>query len=99
MMQRKNLSQLSDALIAIPNKKEMEKFLVGILTPQELIDIPQRLQIVKLLKKGTPQRVIADKLKVGIATVTRGSREIQKGSFDLLWQNKDKLKKKERTMN
>lgn len=59
----------------------MENFLDGILTPQELEEIPVRLQIVKLLKKGIPQHEIAQKLGVGVATVTRGSKEITKGRF------------------
>jgi TrpR family trp operon transcriptional repressor len=63
------------------NTKEIEKFLKAILTPKELDEIPKRLQIVKMLKKGLPQREIVEKLGVGVATVTRGSKEIQKGSF------------------
>jgi len=68
----------------------MVNFLYGILTPQELEEIPVRLQIVKLLKKGTPQHEIAQKLGVGVATVTRGSKEIAKGRFSSItekgWQ-------------
>jgi TrpR family transcriptional regulator, trp operon repressor len=61
---------------------EIEDFLKGILTIQELDEIPQRLQIVKMLKKGIPQREIAASLGVGISTVTRGSTEIKKGRFE-----------------
>jgi len=53
----------------------------AILTPQELEAIPKRLEIVKMLKQGVSQREIADKLGLGIATVTRGSRELKKGNF------------------
>lgn len=59
----------------------MENFLYGILTPQELEEISVRLQIVKMLKKGIPQHDIAEKLGIGVATVTRGSKEIAKGRF------------------
>jgi TrpR family trp operon transcriptional repressor len=34
-----------------------------------------------MLKKGVPQRNIAQQLGVGIATVTRGAREIKMGRF------------------
>lgn len=68
----------------------MADFLYGILTPQELDEIPTRLQIVKLLKKGVPQHEIAKLLKIGVATVTRGSKEIVKGRFKTItssgWQ-------------
>ena len=59
----------------------MENLLLGILTPKELAEIPQRLQIVKMLKKGISHHEIAEKLGVGVATVTRGSTEIKKGRF------------------
>lgn len=59
----------------------MENFLHGVLTPQELDEISTRLQIVKMLKKGIPQHEIAEKLGIGVATVTRGSKEIAKGRF------------------
>ena len=59
----------------------MKDFLLGIFTPKELEEIPARLQIVKMLKKGIAQHKVAEKLGVGIATVTRGSKELQKGRF------------------
>lgn len=67
--------------MSLKSNKEMEKFLTAILTPQELEVIPKRLEIVKLLKKGVSQRKIAEKLKTGIATVTRGSKELQMKHF------------------
>jgi TrpR family trp operon transcriptional repressor len=72
---------LATALLNIRDKKTMKEFLKGILTPAELAEIPTRLVIVKLLKKGIPQHAIAKKLGVGIATVTRGSKELGKGRF------------------
>ena len=60
---------------------QVEDFVVGILTPQELDHLEKRLEIVKQLKQGVSHRVIAESLNVGIATVTRGSRELGKGRF------------------
>ncbi len=74
-------NQLRDFLISTKSTKEMENFLLGILTPQELDELPMRLEIVKMLKKGVPQKEISRTLGVGIATVTRGSRELKKGNF------------------
>lgn len=82
MIRNKQLDELIDLLLNIKNKKEMEDFLLGILTPKELEEIPTRLQIVKLLKRGISQHNISEQLRVGIATVTRGSKEIQKGRFE-----------------
>jgi len=75
-----------DILLSLTSKKEAREFLDGILTPKERMEIPVRLEIVKLLKKGIPQHEIASKLGVGIATVTRGSKELAKGNFSSLWR-------------
>ncbi|MGB4965765.1 MAG: Trp family transcriptional regulator [Microgenomates group bacterium] len=74
-------NQLRDLFISIKSNDEMENLLLGILSPQELDEVATRLEIVRLLKNGTPQKQIAEKLAVGIATVTRGSREIKRGRF------------------
>ena len=83
-MLNKQLNELIEILMTIKNKQDLENFLLGILTPKELEEIPARLQIVKMLKKGLPQQQIAEKLGVGIATVTRGSKEIQLGRFKVV---------------
>lgn len=77
---------LIEAFLSLKTKKDVKEFLDGLLTPKEREEIPVRLQIVKMLKKGIPQHEIASKLGVGIATVTRGSKEIAKGNFSLLWR-------------
>lgn len=84
MFRSSQLDELIDLLLNIKNKEEMKDFLLGIFTPKELEEIPTRLQIVKMLKKGTSQHTIAEKLGVGIATVTRGSKEIQLGRFKVV---------------
>ncbi|MDP3941460.1 MAG: YerC/YecD family TrpR-related protein [bacterium] len=75
------LKEFIKALYEMDTTEKMMNFLEGILTFRELEEIPTRLQIVKMLKEGIPQHEIAEKLKIGIATVTRGSKEIQKGNF------------------
>ena len=75
------LSDLVRTLLSMKNEKEMTNLLEGILTPKELLEVPMRLQIVRMLQKGIPQHQIAKELGIGIATVTRGSKEIQKGNF------------------
>ncbi|MDO8573336.1 MAG: Trp family transcriptional regulator [Candidatus Daviesbacteria bacterium] len=77
----RQLGELIDLLLEINSKKEMEDFLLGIFTPKERQEIPMRLSIVKMLKKGVRQHSVAERLGVGIATVTRGSRELRKGRF------------------
>jgi Trp operon repressor len=81
MISNREVDELINTLIKIKTKGEMLDFLRGILTPKELIEIPNRLQIIKMLRRGVSHHDIAGKLRVGVATVTRGSREIQKGNF------------------
>lgn len=77
----KNLEELMETLLDLQTKEKMYDFLQGILTPKELLEIPNRLQIVKMLKRGVSHHDIAGKLHVGVATVARGSRELQQGRF------------------
>ncbi len=79
--ENKELLELIDVLVKFDTRAQMYDFLHGILTPKELLEIPKRFAIVKMLKKGVQHQQIADKLHVGVATVTRGSRELQKGRF------------------
>jgi len=75
-------NDLVNMLLKINSEEIMEDFLIGILTPKELLEIPNRLQIIKMLKKGISQHEIAEELKVGVATVTRGSKELKQGKFN-----------------
>lgn len=76
-----SLNSLIKTLLQIKTEDEMNDFLHGILTPKELLELPTRLEIVKMLKSGVAQHAISEKLGVGVATVTRGSKELQKGRF------------------
>ena len=75
------IGELVEAFLKNKTSAEMLDFLKGILTPKEFDEVVTRLQIVKLLKSGLPHQEIARRLKVGVATVTRGSRELGIGRF------------------
>ena len=77
----KDFEEFVNVLLDIKSREEMEDFLRGILTTKELLELPNRFKIIKMLKKGISQHEIAQELKVGVATVTRGSAELQKGRF------------------
>lgn len=53
------------------------KLFDAILTDKEQTEIAKRLQIFGLLQQGLPQREIAERLCVGIATVSRGAKAYQ----------------------
>lgn len=75
----KYLEPLVNHLLAQDSAVAMESALRDLLTANELADVANRLQIMEMLKQGIPQRQIADKLGVGIATVTRGSNHLKRG--------------------
>jgi TrpR family transcriptional regulator, trp operon repressor len=77
----KKIDELANAFLDHRTPKEMGDFLKGMLTAKEIEVFFQRLAIVKMLKKGVPQRIIANVLRVGIGTVTRGSKELKRGRF------------------
>lgn len=76
-----SLNNLITALLAIKQPPALANFLQGLLTPSEIVELAQRLEIVKQLKQGIPQHKIARNLGVGVATVTRGARELKLGRF------------------
>ncbi len=80
-MRDPHLTELAEQFAKFQTTQEVASFLEALLTPKELSEIPKRLQIIKLLKRGVSQRDVSDQLKVGIATVSRGSRELVKGNF------------------
>lgn len=60
------------------DKGILADFVRDILTPHEFENIGVRWQIVKRLSKGEHHQSIAEDLHLGVATVTRGSREMRK---------------------
>jgi Trp operon repressor len=72
--------------IACKNPKLLHEFLFDLLSPVEYKELAVRWQIMKMLWQKVPQREIAKKLHVSVATVTRGSRELanKKGGFRMM---------------
>lgn len=68
------------------DKALMREFLFDILSPAEYRELAVRWQIIKRLQAAVPHREIATQLKVSVATVNRGARELanKKGGFRLV---------------
>jgi len=80
-MKNQKITDLVNAFLQSKTQEDVLDLLKGLLTTNEIDEMARRIQIIKLLKAGIPQRSIVSKLNVGIATVTRGSKELQKGRF------------------
>ncbi|WP_443630092.1 Trp family transcriptional regulator [Candidatus Njordibacter sp. Uisw_056] len=80
---QKPMTTVVDYLLTQTTVEQMSAALEGLLTPYEQQELINRLQIFELLSQGVSQRQVAQKLGVGIATVTRGSRALQAGSYKI----------------
>jgi Trp operon repressor len=74
-----NPATLARIIASMRDADEVERFLRELLTPSERQAIEERWAIVRLLTDGLTQREVRDRLDVSIATVTRGSLQLQKG--------------------
>lgn len=80
---KNNIDQYKKEIIEVIQKIAKDKqlladFIKEILTPREFENIGVRWQIVKRLGEGEHHQSIAENLHLGVATVTRGSREMRK---------------------
>jgi TrpR family transcriptional regulator, trp operon repressor len=71
---QKHSSDVASFFLSTSGERELSSVLKAILTPAEIEAISQRLSILDGLSNEIAQREIAEQLRVGIATVTRGSR-------------------------
>lgn len=83
-----DFKDLTTLIYSIRDKNLLEDFLVGLTTAKERQELPRRVDIIKRLLAGEPQHEIASELGVGVATVTRGSRELTEGRFKVLRNKK-----------
>lgn len=68
------MKDLYKAFKLIENQQEFEDFLKDLCTPQELIALKERWDIVLLLAKGTTYREIHQQNGASLATITRVAR-------------------------
>ncbi len=72
------LTDISRVLAGIRDEKLMNEFLTQLLTESEASRISRRWELVVLLDRGVPQRVISEQLGLSLCNITRGSRELKK---------------------
>ncbi|HEY5152645.1 MAG TPA: Trp family transcriptional regulator [Candidatus Saccharimonadales bacterium] len=79
-----DFSDVIDLIYSIRDKELLEDLLLGLTSPKEREELAQRIEIVKRLLAGELQHDIAAELGVGVATVTRASKELVQGRFRVL---------------
>lgn len=70
----------STLLAAAKNAQEIEELFSALLTPAEKKNLQERVGIIEGLLSEKTQRKIAEETGASLATVSRGSRELQFGS-------------------
>lgn len=71
--------EIIEVLTNIHDRRIMKVFLFDLLTPKEITEIANRWQLIQLLHRKVGHRDIQRKLNVGIATVSRGARQLKNG--------------------
>lgn len=72
-----SLKEISRAVAAATDERDLEIFLRSLLTPKEIEDVSSRWEIFKQLKDGVTQRQISKNLGVSLCKITRGSKEMK----------------------
>jgi len=67
-------------LAALDDPRDVNRLLADLFTASEIQGIRERWAIVKRLADGESQRRVRDRVGVSVATVSRGSRQLQYGS-------------------
>ncbi len=62
---------LVDAILALPDRDEAERFLRDLCTLREIHDLAQRWQVVRLLEEGLHYAEISGRTGASTATITR----------------------------
>lgn len=76
---KKKTEDLFEAVLALKTKDECRRFFRDLCTLEEVADMADRWQMVKMIIKDIPYRVIAKKLAVSTTTVARVANWINNG--------------------
>jgi TrpR family trp operon transcriptional repressor len=75
-----NLKEISKILAELDDARSIEKFLLSILTENEIKNLASRWEIVKRIDQGISQRKIASDLHLSLCKITRGSRVLKESN-------------------
>lgn len=82
----KSTDGLCEALLSLKTKEECYAFLEDICTIKEALDISQRLDVAKMLKKGVSYSKITKETGASAATISRVSKccEYGAGGYEMV---------------
>ncbi len=76
-----SLDQIASLLYTIKSKEQIAWFLEDILTPQEVVEIAERIELCRQLLQWKTQRVVAEELGISVTTVNRWARILKFGTW------------------
>lgn len=76
----KQLDQFFDAILSLKTREECYEFFDDVATMHEIQALAQRLQVAKLLYKGSTYQVIEKETSASTATISRVRRSLDFGS-------------------
>lgn len=89
-MDKPNLNKdqklLIDSFYKVRTKKDLAKFIEDLFSPEETLDLAQRIKIAKLILEGKTYEEIAAQIPVSTSTISKIGQVIKfgKGGFTLL---------------
>lgn len=92
--------EMEKVFAGIRDEREMIDFFQEIFTPKEISDLTLRWQLLKELYEGNTQRSIAEKHRISLCKITRGSKVLKRDSsftrriLDNLYREKKTGRKK-----
>ena len=81
------VDDLFDAILTLKDKEECYRFFEDICTVNELLSIPQRFAVAKMLKDKRTYHDIAEKTGASTATISRVNRSLNYGNdgYDIVF--------------
>lgn len=77
----KNLCDLSDAILSLETKNDLDRFLIDLCTPSEIRALKERWLVCQLLDQGKlSYREIKEETKVSLSTIVRVARFLREES-------------------
>ncbi len=82
----KDQKLLVDSFYKVRTKKDLVKFIEDLFSPEETLDLAQRLKIARLILEGKTYEEIAAQIPVSSSTISKIGQVIKfgKGGFTLL---------------
>lgn len=96
------VEEMFEVFSRLKSKSDLMGFMVGLLTPSEVLMIARRMQVAKMILEGRTYEVIEKKLKVSHMTINRVElwlRSEKMDEFDLEGKFKNISKRKTNSKN